>query len=91
MSKALEALERLGRNIEDCEYLWCGKSAEDYALVEKELKALEIIKRTAIKLVSLEDDTTICKKGRYAFYDNELYQSIDLTQEEYDLLKDVLG
>ena len=56
----------------------------------KELKALEIIKRTAMKLVSLEDDTTICKKGRYAFYDSELYQSVDLTKEEYDLLKEVL-
>lgn len=56
----------------------------------KELKALEIIKRTALKLVSLEDDTTICRKGRYAFYDNELYKSEDLTKEEYDLLKEVL-
>ena len=58
--------------------------------IDKKLKALEIIKRTAMKLVSLEDDTTICVKGRYAFYDNELYKSEELTQEEYDLLKEVL-
>ncbi len=59
--------------------------------VAKKLKALEIIKRTAMKLVSLEDsESGICFNGRYAIYDNELYQSIDITKEEYDLLKEVL-
>ena len=59
-------------------------------IIEKQLKALEIIKRTALKLVSLEDDTTICRKGRYAFYDSELYLSEDVTKEEYNLLKEIL-
>ena len=54
-------------------------------------KILAIIKNKVMPLVNLEDDTTICRKGRFAVYDNELYQSEDLTQEEYDLLKGWLG
>ena len=55
----------------------------------RELKALEIIKRTALRLVSI-DDGELCGEGNYAFFDNELYQCAKLTQEEYDLLKEVL-
>lgn len=77
-----------------CQYYENGKCQNKgecvWSSIEKELKAFEIIKRTALKLVSLEDDTTICKKGRYAFYDAELYGSKDLTKDEFDLLKEVM-
>ena len=91
MTKGLEALKELSDALYYCNDKELTKThVENRLIIEKELKALEIIKRTAMKLVSLEDDTTICKKGRYAFYDGELYQSVDLTKEEYDLLKEVL-
>lgn len=87
MIKALEAFNDLIYNYEHLEKEQFNK---DCKIVINELKAFEIIKRTAMKLISLEDDTTICRKGRYAIYDNELYQSIDITKEEYELLKEVL-
>ena len=56
---------------------------EDYYTIEKELKALEIIKNKElniyfVKRMSLEDFNFCCQ-----------YQQ-QLTQEEYDLLKEVL-
>jgi hypothetical protein len=66
------------------------KQRECLNAIEKELKAFEIIKRTALRLVSLEDETTICPKGKHAFYDGELYQYEELTKDEFDLLKEVL-
>ena len=97
--KGLEALERLmSKYNEMCLDTGCnddeyqnGNTTSERAIIEKELKALEIIKRTALKLVSLEDETTICPKGGYAFYDGELYQYEELTKDEFDLLKEVLG
>ena len=56
----------------------------------QELKTLEIIKEKVMPLVSLEDEDSICKPNQYRVYDNELYQSTALTQEEYDLLKEWL-
>lgn len=101
----LEALERIKSNSTTEVATLAGYVGEpvhyaykkEFAIIKKELKdgekykkVLEILKRTALRLVSLEDETTICKKGRYAFYDGELYGSVDLTKEEYDLLKEVL-
>ena len=62
---------------------------KECVIVEKALKALEILKRTALHLVSLEEET-IDNTPTYAFYDAELFSSVDLTKEEYDLLKEVL-
>ena len=102
----LKALERLmSKYNEMCLDTGCnddeyqnGNTTSERAIIEKELKdgeknkkVLEIIKRTALKLVSLEDETTICPKGEYAFYDGELYQYEKLTKDEFDLLKEVLG
>ena len=89
--KSLEALERIKNNLKDCENYINLFDALDLNTIEKDLKALEIIKRTAMKLVSLEDsESGICCKCRYAIYDNELDESIDITKEEYDLLKEIL-
>lgn len=63
--------------------------SKECVIVEKALKALEILKRTALHLVSLEEET-IDNTPTYAFYDAELFSSVDLTKEEYDLLKEVL-
>ena len=62
-----------------------------YCDVEKELKegekakqALEIIKNKC-RFFYVEEEN-----GRYRVYDNELYKYNELTQEEYNLLKEVL-
>ena len=45
---------------------------------QEQEKVLEIIKEKVIPLVSIEED---------GVWDNELYRSIKITKEEYDLLK----
>lgn len=86
----LEALKRIRQETAPNTYCKDFDKEECCNTIEKELKALEIIKRTALKLVSLEDETTICPKGGYAFYDGELYQYEKLTKDEFDLLKEVM-
>ena len=85
MSKGLEAKNRLVNKC--CEYTSLSidhQVAEDFNTIEKELKALEIIvkKRVAIALFKSCD-----KLEQYNIYCpiNE-----KLTQEEWDLLKEVL-
>ena len=72
MSKGLEALQRNKYEIE---------SADDFLLIEKELKALKIItKKANIRLYE--------RNGRYYFKTtNNLYE---ISKEKYDLLKEVL-
>ena len=54
--------------------------------LKKKNRLLEIIKKSAMRLVSLEiDDYGDGKK--YRVYDAELYGHIDITEEEYKLLK----
>lgn len=62
-----------------------------YDIIEKELKALEIIKKCRIKVEKREDFdvigyATFRKNGKYRYYIND----IEITQEEYDLLEEVL-
>lgn len=86
MSKGLEALERIigCSTIESHTKKW----QQDYLIVEKELKVLEIIKKKSlywdIQYQPYEE------KNDYRAWDNELYESVKLTKEEYDLLKEVL-
>ena len=76
MSKGLEALKHLyaklscKSSIEDID-----ENLQEYDIIEKELKALEIIK----DFISLEPHCIYGKAKR------------NLTQEEYDLLKEVLN
>lgn len=56
-----------------------------YDFVEKSLKALEIIKE---KLVDMTRLAEAIKRNDLSFYNYSCYEL--LTQEEYDLLKEVL-
>lgn len=60
-------------------------------IIERELKALEIIKKCGIKVENREDFdvigyATFRKNGKYRYYIND----IEITQEEFDSLKEVL-
>ena len=86
MSKELEALDRLycaGRL--DLDYVLDGKQNQDYKIIEKALKALEIIKEKGVNvgLLSRCANAERYNKGM-------CYESRYLTQEEYELLKEVL-
>lgn len=87
MSKELEALESIKQAHYFVDFELDVKVSEDYKkeldIIEKSLKALEIIKNKElniyfIKRLSLEDFNFQCR------YDQQL------TQEEYDLLKEVV-
>ena len=89
MSKGLEAL----KIIYDLEDLQGGRDAfwESYRIIEKELKALEIIKEKEVDvwylMICIEQN--IKHLQFYNEYMKEL-NGIKLTQEEFDLLKEVL-
>lgn len=104
MSAELEALERI--TAKGCDYcdlyyheihshckkelggcekcIFCGKG--DYDIIEKSLKALEIIKKKKVNVELLH----ICVSVEE--YNMEIlpYGNMPLTQEEYNLLKEVL-
>ena len=85
MSKGLEALEKLGEMTLESEY---GdepkvKGLVLYDIIEKELKALDIIvKKANIRLYHLN-----CSDRYYFKTTNNLYE---ISKEKYDLLKEVL-
>lgn len=85
MSKGLEALESIIETFYD-------KESEDIQIVRKELKALEIIKHfiksksLGLTFIFLDDDKKILIVDGYDF---ECFYICN-TQEEYDLLKEVL-
>ena len=79
MSKGLKALEML----ENDECILMSQFNECYKAIEKELKALEILKEKLIDIKWLKG----CEElGDY----NDLNEPT-LTQEEYNLLKEVLN
>lgn len=82
MSKELLALERL-RNTLLAEGYW-QDVLRDVAIIEKSLKAFEIIK-------GLVDFNVYEMQGSYYLTTGNNYRGqIHITQEEYDLLKEVL-
>ena len=84
ISKGLEALERLFRNLDDSDYFFNGEAREDYLMLEKELKALEIIKENFVPY-----DIEMLKNGKVRIWvGHDKY--FDITKEEYDLLKEVM-
>ena len=90
MSKGLDVLKRITYHLnittnEKDKYALSKEFGDDYKIIEKELKALEIIKDKCY-FFSLED----CGNETYRVYDNELYRFNELTKEEYELLKEVL-
>ena len=85
MSKGLQALDSL---YQSCNYgldYTYDDATKDKYIIEKELKALEIIKRY-IKLGGMGIDTSDCYFPYMSFEQKE-----GLSKEEYDLLKEVLS
>ena len=61
--------------------------ANDVAIVQKELKALEIIKKKDIHKTML---SLTQSADEYNHFIDDVSEEMQLTQEEYDLLKEVL-
>lgn len=94
MSKALEALEGLHNCTSGDGWLqdrFCDEWKDE---IEKELKALEIIKEKRVDVDCLMDcfpyDGFISTTGRFEYNRSLTWGEKELTQEEYDLLKEVL-
>lgn len=84
MTKELEALERLHR-----EYNCMNDHSEDhkdFALIEQALKALEVINEKGVEVVMVK---TCPRVEGYNEWHSQ-YKCMQLTQEEYELLKEVL-
>ena len=79
MSKGLEALERFKQPQMICDLDWDNR----VSIIEKELKALEIIKNIE-GFVDKEDFFYDDEEDKYYFF------SYEITKEEYDLLKEVM-
>ncbi len=77
MSKGLEALEKVNHPT-------CEADIECFDIIEKSLKALEIIKEKIVLVDVLFDTDTL------EDYNDFKSKQEQLTQEEYDLLKEVM-
>ena len=82
--KGLEALEKIRQFHKDWKLLFNKKELD---IIEKELKALEIIKKKRVDIKDLINEFD-WSDGLTSY--NERTNHIPLTQEEYDLLKEVL-
>lgn len=79
--KELTPLEALQVLIDNLEY----PCEEEYNIVWKSLKALEIIKNKQVYIRQLA-----MYKNNLEFYNTEMSENRKLTEEEFDLLKEVL-
>ena len=59
---------------------------EKYALIEKELKALEIIKMKNVDIPMVKNCNSVNDYNEW----HSQYKEMHLTKEEYDLLKEIL-
>ena len=87
MSKELEALKRIGKfHIEKTSSDKGFEIADtiDFDIIEKSLKALEIIKKKRVNLFLF----SFCIKKEE--YNSEVSKERRLTQTEYDILKEIL-
>ena len=97
--KGLETLEKIHDHWNCCNPNSNGCDEEDFKVVEKELKVLEIIKDKNVAITMIKQTNTLFE---YTLFTNEFNQikRVDedkyklspqqLTPEEYDLLKEVL-
>ena len=88
MNKGLEALAELYSYIKPGFDYQTAKAVEDYKIIEKELKALEIIRN---RCVNTYDEIFSC--DTYEEYKSTYHYSqekFNLTEEEWKLLKEVL-
>ena len=90
MSKGLQALEHMNKNIILCEDI-----DEDVEIIKKELQALEIIKK---HIVNRDSDTSgvyleYCLGLFEPYYSIEIKHGVNqtITEKEYNLLKEVLA
>ena len=90
-TKGLEALERLYCSSRlDLSYVLDNKHKNDYSIIEKELKALEIIKKKAKdQLHYLAISRNYEEYLRYCD-DNNIPLQVRYSLEEFDLLNEVL-
>lgn len=84
MSKSLEALDILINSLEAYDYTAKVSYEGEYLAIKKELKALEIIKNKLVRV------RTLIHSPNLDVYNALLEKRLQLTQEEYDLLKEVL-
>lgn len=106
MTEELKALEKLNHTIclnnnegtlkfglDDLDHIDCNtlyEFVDCYNTIEQSLKAFEIIKTKQVDLHTV-NNVKSCREynlkmmGRYAYYENKT-----LTEEEYDLLKEIL-
>lgn len=86
MNKELEALERLYDNLNVNDYFFRDDACEDYATIEKSLKALEIIKELILEDLVFDDKE---QKINFSFGISTLCIKIE-NKTKYDLLKEGL-
>ena len=60
----------------------------EYKIIEKELKALEIIKEKRVDIEFLFEEWE--EQSEYALENYNMNHEIELTKEEFDLLKEIL-
>lgn len=84
MTKGLEEIKYLYKNMTSCETIRLKPHLE---VIEKELKALEIIKDKAVDIFKLRIAIMLNNLNEY---NKRHAEWCKLTQEEYDLLKEVL-
>ena len=89
----LEALKIVERDCEDLEQVPYG----EFALIEKSLKALEIIKEKEVNMFGFKRDIKqLGNRFTYKYYQSNLgnyhsgFNIQELTEEEFNLLKEVL-
>ena len=86
MSKGLEAYERILNNVHDIELDNPEQFDSDMLIIAKELKALEIIRTKHIDTAKL-----FLLTSAYWYNNFGKVEVIQITQDEYDLLKEVLA
>ena len=91
--KGLEALKIVEKDCEDLEQVPYG----EFALIEKSLKALEIIKEKNVNMFGFKRDIKqLGNRFTYKYYQSNLgnyhsgFDIQELTEEEFSLLKAVL-
>ena len=88
MSKSLDALKRIVATLTVCKKLYLNKSAVEE--IEKDIEALEIIKREPLEVINLIDCYETYEQmieDYYAYGDEVRFIK---SKEEFDLLKEVL-
>lgn len=97
MSKGLKALKEVGKILGDMsvdtngmpKFVLEGNRAKLYKIIEKELKALDIINNKEVNMIRFRA-VEMLNGNADEYNKSEDYSSRHLTQEEFDLLKEVL-